>query len=502
MRRLTHLVTLLALGLAATTVACTTDDLAVDGENDDFLVGDGKADAAGIAEGSPTAVAVLKLANETPKARLASDIGLAASTTNAIAKKRAGVDGREGTADDVRFATLVQLDKVAYVGPVAFGKLVAYAKATGLLGGTPMSATATRTPFSGYYWSMLHGELALGWSDGAGRATFTEAQARAFDACIGSYTAACKTTIATMAGDQGKKLSPTMKFDYLVRRRLEASYGPGSAPASAYAHATKWEVDNHYIGTNHNHRYWESRGYAGKCIGWALSTIYYDEPTKDVVIDGVLLKPADIKGYLAAIYNGAQFFVPEDQVVGNAYHDVDGANTQAFYDDVAPQDFVRALYTTIGQGKILEADMEPGDGVWNYPVFKYDLKILSKGGTKAQVQATVWFADDEVDLDLVASKDPARPDLKSRTLKFELTLPAGAGNDLAKATGGRWLGASVDEHPDQIILGLEDNWRKTIYDYSNTEMKTEVNYPLIKREQVGGTWKPIIDGVLATYYAH
>ena len=501
MRRLTSLVTLLALGLATASVGCTTEGEAEDGEDDDFLVGDGKSDAAGIVEGSPTALAVLKLANETPKAALAADIGLAASATNAIAKKRAGADGREGSADDVRFATLVQLDKVAYVGPVAFAKLVAHAKATGLVGGTPLAATATRTPFSGYYWSMLKGELALGWTDGAGRTTFTEAQARAFDACIGSYTTACKSTIASMAGDQGKKLSPTMKFDYLVRKRLEAAHGPGGAPATAYAHATKWELDHHYIGSNQDHRYWESRGYAGKCIGWALSTMYYDEPTKDVEIDGVLFKPADIKGYLAAIYNGAQFFVPEDQAIGNAFHDHEGANSQAFYDDVAPHDFVRALYDTIGQGKILEADMDPGDGVWNYPVFKYDLKIQSKTGTKARVTATVWYADDEVAIDLVSTRDRNRPDLKSRALTFELTLPAGAGNDLSKATAGKWLGASVDEHPDQIILGLEDDWRKTIYEYSATEMKTEVNYALIKRAQVGGAWKPIIDGVLTTYYA-
>ena len=474
--------------------ACAVDEAyEEDGIDDPFLT-DGKTDDA-ISEGSPAALAVLKLASETPEAGLRTDIGLTARVAKEIVKARAAGP----------FATLKKLDDVPYVGPSAFRALLKYAQAHGLISAAnPLSATATRMPWSGYWWSMLNGELALGWDDrsaGGARATFSESEARAFDACIASYTPACKQTISTMAGERGRRLSPLMKFDYMVRKQLEAQYGAGGAVASLYSHATKWELDNHYIGDNSAHRYWDSRGYAGKCIGWALATMAYDEPTKIVELDGVEFRPADIKGLLASIYNGAQFFIPPEQSIGNAFHNVAGSDSQEFYDDVHPHEFVKALYATIGKGNILEADMDPGDGVWNYPIYKYDLKVTRRSGNTAQVQATVYFANDEVAIDLVSANDPQRRDMKSRVLNFELTLASGT-EDLSKATGGRWLGASVDEHPDALILGVEAIWRTTIYDYRNTAMNTEVNFNLIKRAQgANGQWTPIVDGVLQRYYA-
>lgn len=35
--------------------------------------------------------------------------------------------------------------------------------------------------------------------------------------------------------------------------------------------------------------------------------------------------------------------------------------------------FVRAVFDTIGKGAVLEGDLEPGDGGWNYPIYKYEL---------------------------------------------------------------------------------------------------------------------------------
>ena len=483
------LVTLLSVS------ACAVDATDIEDGIDEPFVTDGKTDDA-ISEGSPAALAVLKVASTATEVSLRNDIGLSARAAKGI------VAGRVAGP----YATLKKLDDVAYVGPAAFRALLKYAQDQGLIPATtnPLSASATRTPWSGYWWSMLNGELALGWDDrgaGGSRSTFSETEARAFDACVASYTPACKQTISTMAGERGRRLSPLMKFDYLVRKQLEATYGSAGAPASLYAHATKWELDQHYIGNNRAHRYWDSRGYAGKCIGWALATMAYDEPTKIVELDGVEFRPADIKGLLASIYNGAQFFVPEEKTIGNEFHNVAGSDSQAYYDDVHPHEFVKALFDTIGKGNILEADMDPGDGVWNYPLYKYELKVTRRSGTTAQVQATVYFANDEVAIDLVSAHDPARRDMKSRVLNFELTLPSGS-DDLAKATGGRWLGASVNEHPDALILGVEADWRKTIYDYRNTAMNTEVNFNLIKRAQgSNGQWTPIVDGVLQRYYA-
>ncbi|MCM2323595.1 MAG: hypothetical protein NDJ90_10080 [Oligoflexia bacterium] len=360
-------------------------------------------------------------------------------------------------------------------------------------------ASAKRQPWSGYWWSMERGELVLGWDDGAGRREWSAEAVLDFDACVASYSRECTALIAKMAGRDGAALSPLMKFDFAMRKLNEKLYGPGGAPASSATHAARWELDHHFIGEDTSHRYYDSRGFAGKCIGWALSTIDFDEPTEARVLEGVLFKPADIKGLLAAIYNGAQFFVPSENFVGNAYYEQGG--TARDYEDVLPHELLRALALTIDRGQILEADLDPGTGVWNYPVYRYEMKWkVAKPGAVAG-ELTLHYADDEVGIDEVFTPNPARPDLKKRKLTFELKVPAGWNGDFALVTESRWTGKSVDEHPDALILGLEKDWRNKIYRYKNTKMNQEVNFPLLKRINPDGRgWVPFVDLLLRNYY--
>ena len=480
-----------------------TADSAIDPLDAPFYE-DGKADSA-LAEGSPLALGVLRVANESTRDVLyrSSGVGLGTRTTDQILKVRNGKDKKAGTVDDVEFATLAALDAVPYVGPKALSKLVAYAQKAGFVPAAStntLSAETARKPWSGYWWSMQNGELVLGWDSATGRESLTEADVRAFDACLESTTATCTALMDAHLADKGRRLSPLMKFDLWVRRWLEAQNGVGGSASTLFTHAARWELDHHYIGDNPNHPHAGSAGYAGKCIGWALANFDWEEPTTEQVLLGLTFEPADIKGLLASIYNGAQFFVPDDKWLGNAFHDVEGSSSTEYYEDVYPHDFVRALFSTIGQGGMLEGDLEPGDGVWNYPIYKYELRPGAAKNNKVTVAATIYYANDEVDIDEVFSTDPARPDLKSRDLTFELDVPAGWTGDLAAATGGRWTGESVDTHPDALILGLEPSWRTEIQDYKNTQMNQEVNFPLIKRLKVGSTWMPIVDQLLADYY--
>ena len=93
-----------------------------DGADDAFLT-DGKVDGA-IAEGSPTALAVLHVANTTSEAKLHDDVGLSTRVAHNI-------------ATHATFHTLAELDAVPYVGATVFADLVAYAKSTGLLPDLP-----------------------------------------------------------------------------------------------------------------------------------------------------------------------------------------------------------------------------------------------------------------------------------------------------------------------------------------------------------------------------
>jgi hypothetical protein len=107
---------LLASSLLA---ACATTG-GPDGSDESFLTG-------GIAEGTPEARAVLRVANGASYTTLHDLAGLYAPATNHILAFRAGVDGVSGTADDRVIKTLAELDAIPYVGPASYDELVAYA---------------------------------------------------------------------------------------------------------------------------------------------------------------------------------------------------------------------------------------------------------------------------------------------------------------------------------------------------------------------------------------
>jgi hypothetical protein len=132
---------LVKLGLCAATLgACGGPSGDVDGVDDWFVAADGKADTGGIADGTPEARGVLRVANEVSLADLRDRVGLAAAAANNIDAYRLGDDGVAGDGDDGTFETLAELDAVPYVGPTAFKKLLAYATSLGWVS-TPAKPT-------------------------------------------------------------------------------------------------------------------------------------------------------------------------------------------------------------------------------------------------------------------------------------------------------------------------------------------------------------------------
>jgi hypothetical protein len=110
-------------------VACSVAEQG-DGWNDDVSISVNKYDTGGILEGTPDALAVLRVANELSERELVAKVGLATNAAQAIIAVREGDDGVAGSGDDARFATLQQLDDVPFIGPSAFMLLLQYAIAT------------------------------------------------------------------------------------------------------------------------------------------------------------------------------------------------------------------------------------------------------------------------------------------------------------------------------------------------------------------------------------
>ena len=364
---------------------------------------------------------------------------------------------------------------------------------------TTLSGKASSVSWGGHWWTMRNGELALGWDDLKSRKNYSVAQANQFDACISAATAACKKLIQSHIKNNGVALSPMMKFDLWVKKQVDAVYAEGSA-VSMYSRATNNELKIHYI-TGPEHRHYEASGFAGKCTGWSLSNMDYSEPTTTKTIDGITFTPADIKGILAAIYNGAQFFVPNEMVLGNAFRNYAPDNTPEIKADPLPHDLIVAFEKHIKTDKkIIVADMDPTEGVWNHPVYGYSVKLDAPKAGKVLGTMIINYANDEVNTDEVFTTNTARPDLLNRTISFELTVPKSWDKKINSVKSSKWIGESVNKHPDSLIFGLETGWRKSIYEYKNTDMKLEVNYQLIKKVNLGSGFKIIVDDLLTKYY--
>lgn len=359
-------------------------------------------------------------------------------------------------------------------------------------------AHANQKSWGGFWWSMKNAELALGWQGQYNRAQFSPADIQEFSNCLTSKSRSCKSLLDKYSKNNAISLSPLMKFDLFMKRYIEKNYG-SDVPAYYYSKSAQKELEIHYINNDPNHRHYKSRGFAGKCIGWALSNFDYNEPTKVKTIEGIDFTPADIKGILAAIYNGAQFFIPNSLVIGTEYRS-QGKRSKA-YKDVTPLQFLDGLRRTIKKGKFLEADLDPGFGVWNYPIHSYELKYDQNQNKPTEVLAeiTIEFANDEVSIDDVFSTKRIRKDMKKRTYTASFKVPSKWDGKLEKATSSKWTGASINNHPDAIILGLEEGWRETILEYEDTKMATEVNYELIKSHD---GFTSVVDELLAEYFSN
>ena len=126
-------------------VGCAAEGDDIDGASDRYIV-DGKADTGGVQEGTPEAAAILHVASTWSRADLGGDVGLAAKAADNVLAYRSGDDETAGTADDEAFESLAELDAVPFMGPLAFGKLLAYAQANDLVGDIPV-VTPVEDPF-------------------------------------------------------------------------------------------------------------------------------------------------------------------------------------------------------------------------------------------------------------------------------------------------------------------------------------------------------------------
>jgi hypothetical protein len=127
--RMRHCLALTLVPLAVLALPACASDGTEDNVDDSFTGADGKADGYGLSDAETAGV--LELVNTASRYKLDNSVGLSTRVATNITNHRAGPDGKLDTADDNDFDTLVELDKVPYVGKTVFAALLKYARAHG-----------------------------------------------------------------------------------------------------------------------------------------------------------------------------------------------------------------------------------------------------------------------------------------------------------------------------------------------------------------------------------
>lgn len=346
---------------------------------------------------------------------------------------------------------------------------------------------ATFTPWSGTWWPMADGELALGWN-GTG-ADFT-------------YDPTAKVYKRATTQKPQSDLSPLLKYD--AWRKAVTGTDPGSALVElhglpGFRHHVYGDDKARYDRDGISYSWW------GHCNGWCAAALLEREPLGAVEVNGVRFEVADLKGLLSenhysveSDFTGRRYYAPERHeresrdpgkallaalVAGaprpvaeyvawyeKAYETTMSSAARAAakpedfrdelesferdqadrydraYADLDPHVFHQILESVIGQRRLaFVADITCNDEVWNHPAYAFSSTIervrtfSENAANRTEWRATtvVHYATDGVSESVLG--------VESFTRTYTYTLVT---DDAGKLLRSAWTGASVDDHPD------------------------------------------------------
>ena len=196
--------------------------------------------------------------------------------------------------------------------------------------------------------------------------------------------------------------------------------------------------------------------WAGHCNGLAAAGTMTSAPQHSVARQGVTFSTTDIKALLIAIWQDGGKIVGGRCNLKDIPVDATGRVTDATCRGVNPAAFHLALANFLGlEGKPLINDIQAGEQVWNYPIVGY--QVLRKTPlTAASANQLLGRSGGIYAYDASATKFywvQTRVTLATGSVKtYEYLLE---GNDAGEITGGEWVGATREDHPDFI-------WRHTV----------------------------------------
>jgi len=198
--------------------------------------------------------------------------------------------------------------------------------------------------------------------------------------------------------------APLEKYDALTK---EISHGS----------ATQWYLDHDYDASAPN--------WYGWCGAWSAAAVMENIDFQPSILDKVLYNVGDKKALLTAC------------------HDFDVMTVANATD---PAVFHAWLLRYIKEaGLSFYSDLDLTQEVWNYPIYKYAMTTSSTGSQMA-VSCQIWYAGDQVSPDYQGTK------VLTKTYTYTLTT-----NSNGEITGGIWTDASVNDHPQLLLLPISQH---------------------------------------------
>ena len=204
---------------------------------------------------------------------------------------------------------------------------------------------------------------------------------------------------------EGKMVEPLAKYDSVTGKQAAA-----------------WERENNPSGEN-------VPQWHGYCHGWSSSAIMDPEPTSSVSYLGRSFDVGDQKGLLAARHSADVANIYGRRFRGAEHDDIN---------DIRPEELWTILRRYLGEQRVpLVVDFEPGEQVWNYPVFKYRVEYEIENDVCVG-KMTLWYAG--------GASEPNFVGLKEKRAEFAFSIDAPGG--LVEYGSGEWLGENQEYHPD------------------------------------------------------
>lgn len=174
--------------------------------------------------------------------------------------------------------------------------------------------------------------------------------------------------------------------------------------------------------------------WAGHCGHWALASIMEDYEILPSSLNNIVFRVGDKKGLLTLMH--------ENEVAISGHAD-------------EPDQFHLWLLKYIKDQKTaFIADLDLGEEIWQYPIYKYDMTINRSGSTES-VRVEIFYADDLVHPDYIGTK------VKNKTYTYNLFL-----NGADEIIGGEWTGESVSDHPEILYFPVSQGSHAQSIDYN------------------------------------